>query len=582
MTGRRGQPIRLYPLVGCLFAAGLVAGCASTPGNNARTAGETSEARISRWQVEPHPSTVPADAEAAIQSTGSSQEPIPAEKTDYVPHHWPKPDQDLWSKIRAGFELDPNSERRSVRVWTQFYATHTDHLSASLQRARPFLWHVVQQVEKRDMPTEIALLPIVESGYNPAAKSYVGASGLWQFMPGTADHMSLPRDWWYDGRNDPIASTDAALNYLQNLNERYNGDWMLALAAYNAGPGRVDNAIARAEDEGKPTDYWDLDLPKETSEYVPQLLALRRIMMAPSRFGVNWPALANEPRTRVVKLPGQIDMKIAAQMLDMSEDNLRKLNPGMRRWASDPSGHAELLVPAARAAAFKSELASINPAKLIHSERHIVRRGDSLSRIAQTYHVSVASLRQANGLSGNRITVGENLTIPKPGSPARATSSEPSQTYVVQSGDTLWHIAQRYSVSVSALKQANGHNVATLHPGQQIDIPGAAKPPAPTTVVVQRGDSLWSIAQANDVSVADLRRWNRMGSNSALSPGTTISVDGPSQLPDFYEVEPGDSLWSIADRFSMQVNTLRSLNDMSSHSKIQPGQRLRLQPAVSG
>ncbi len=154
-----------------------------------------------------------------------------------MPHKWPAPSRDLWSQIRSGFKLDANDERRSVRVWTQFYATHTNHLSLSLQRAKPFLWHVVQQVEKRNMPTEIALLPIVESGYNPSAKSYVGASGLWQFMPGTADHMSLPRDWWYDGRDDPIASTDAALNYLQSLNQRYDGDWLLALAAYNAGPG---------------------------------------------------------------------------------------------------------------------------------------------------------------------------------------------------------------------------------------------------------------------------------------------------------------------------------------------------------
>lgn len=587
---RRGPHFRpnvVRPLLGCLILAGVVSGCATAPHDHG-TSQTTS--RQSTQQTGDEPSTVPAAAskalrEAADNGNGGAQTTsyeAPAARRDYVPHHWPAPSQDLWSQIRSGFTLAPNDERRSVRVWTQFYATHTRHLSLSLKRAKPFLWHVVQQVEKRDIPTEIALLPIVESGYNPSAKSYMGASGLWQFMPGTADHMSLPRDWWYDGRDDPIASTDAALNYLQSLNQRYDGDWLLALAAYNAGPGRVDDAIAEARAKGQPTDYWDLDLPEETSQYVPQLLALRRIMMTPARFGVNWPSLSNAPRTEVVQLPGQTSMKVAARMLGISEERLRRLNPGMRRWASEPDGHDKLLVPAAKASAFRSKLASIDPSHLIDHRTHVVRRGDSLSRLAHAYGVSIAALRQANGLHSNRIVVGQSLTVPRPGAHESAPPSEPSQTYVVQSGDTLWHIAKRYSVSLASLKRANGASVATLRPGQKIEIPGAAKPPAPSTVVVHSGDSLWSIAKNNDVTIKQLRRWNRMDKASPLKPGTTIAVDGPAPLPSFYEVEPGDSLWSIASRFSMQVTTLRSLNDMSAGTTLQPGERLRLQPEVSG
>ena len=552
-----------------------LAGCAGQPSK------PVSAERSPELAKQAHPSTVPANAPDNDEIDDTRGPDADVIRRDYVPHEWPEPARDLWSAIRHDFSLAPNAKRRSVRAWTQFYATHTDHLDASLARAQPFLWHVVQQIEARDMPGEIALLPIVESGYNPAAKSYAGASGMWQFMPGTADHMRLTRDWWYDGRNDPLASTDAALNYLQALNDRYNGDWFLALAAYNAGPGRVDRAIERADREGISTAYWNLELPEETQEYVPQLLALRRIMMTPARFGLDWPTLANRPRTRHVSLPAQTDMQIAADMLGMSEDALRKLNPGLRRWASDPNRPTQLLVPSAKADAFESRLAQIDPSKLVDSAHHTVRRGDSLSRIAQAYDVSVASLRQANDIHGSRIGVGQRLTIPRPGRAAEPAADVPSQTYVVQSGDTLWHIANRYNVSVASLKRANDSAATSLRIGQKLDIPGAARPPAPTTYVVERGDTLWSIARTNEVSVADLRRWNRMTPGASLSPGTTIALDGPSELPNFYEVEAGDSLWSIADRFSMQVATLRSLNNMSAQSTIRPGERLRLQPAVS-
>lgn len=503
-------------------------------------------------------------------------------QSDAPAEDWPDPEEDLWAAIRDGFQMDGNSQRRRVRRWTQQFATHQRHLKASLERARPFLWHIVQRIEERDMPMELALLPIVESGYDPSARSYMGASGLWQFMPGTADHMDLPRDWWYDGRNDVIASTDAALNYLTNLHARYDGDWLLALAAYNAGPGRVDAALARARRAGDPSSYWDLELPLETTDYVPKLLALRRVMRTPHRFGIDWPTLDNTPRTRVVTLPGQTEIAIAADMLDMSEEDLRRLNPGMQRWASAPRDGARLLVPAKKAASFRRELDRADPGTLVSRNTYRVSRGDVLGLIAKQYGVSVAALRQANHLRSDRIRVGQTLQIPRTGGRGQPSPvAEPTETYIVQAGDSLWEIAQRYHVGLNAMRRNNPGVISTIQPGQRLTIPGSATPPAPSTHIVRSGDSLWKIARANDVTIADLRRWNRLDRNTKLEPGQSVAVDGPAPLPDFYEVESGDSLWSIAARFSMQVTTLRSLNDMSSGSTIRPGQRLRLQPAVS-
>lgn len=561
-----------------LWVAALLGGCAGhvpVPANPAaRSAPSTATDHAGSERGTPTVSS--GDAVATAPATGRDE-------VEAARRRWPDPETDLWSQIRAGFGFDADSDRLRVRRWTQRFATHQNDLKAALERAQPYLWHVVQRIDERDLPTELALLPIVESGYDPTARSYKGATGLWQFMPGTADHMGLTRDWWYDARNDVIASTEAALDYLDQLQRRYDGDWLLALAAYNAGPGRVDRAIARARAAGEPDSYWHLELPAETSDYVPKLLALRRVMNTPHHFGMTWPTLDNAPRTRAVRLPGQTDLGIAADMLGMSESQLRQLNPGMRRWASAPRSGTSLLVPAGKAATFRRKLARTDPSALVERKTHIVQRGDVLSRLAQRYGVSVAALRQANHLRSDRIRVGQALQIPQTGrGPERPSpSGEPSETYVVQAGDSLWEIAQRYRVGVRAMRASNPGLSSTIRPGQKLTIPGSATPPEPATHVVRAGDSLWRIARANDITIADLRRWNRLDPSTRLHPGQELAIDGPAPLPDFYEVEPGDSLWSIAARFSMQVTTLRSLNDMSSGSTIRPGQRLRLQPSVS-
>lgn len=481
------------------------------------------------------------------------------------------PNNDLWIRVRNGFELPRQYGHPSVDEWVQYYLSHEKHLNASLRRARAYLWHVAEAVSERGMPLELALLPIVESGYNASAVSYSGAGGLWQFMPMTARDMGLRQGWWYDGRFDAMASTRAALDYLSWLHDYFNGNWLLALAAYNAGPGRVEDAIAQAHARGQPTDFWHLNLPRETTAYIPKLFALRRIMVNPNRYAFSWPSLPDKPQTVEVELPAPIEVDIAANMLNMPEERLRELNPGIRHSSTAPEySDADLLVPIAKADTFRSALAQADPGELVSRDWHVVQSGDTLSGIAHAHGVSVAALRRVNGIAGNRIYAGQRLTLPKPGTP----SETPTKPYVVQTGDSLWQIAHRHGISVAALRRVNDLSGNMLRAGQTLDLPLSA---TPTTYRVQSGDTLWSIAQRYDTSVEQLRKWNRLD-GKALQPGQTLAVTGSAPLPDFYHVQDGDTLWSIAHRFEIKVALLRDLNNLGSNNTIQPGQRLLLQP----
>ncbi|MEQ9130990.1 MAG: transglycosylase SLT domain-containing protein, partial [Salinisphaeraceae bacterium] len=228
---------------------------------------------------------------------------------------------DIWARIREGMALAGHEQRPEVRAWTRFYAARTRHIEEAAQRASPFIWHIAEAVEQHDMPLEIALLPIVESGFDPRANSHSSAAGLWQFMPLTASRFGLERNWWYDGRRDVLSATSAALDYLGFLHRRFD-DWLLALAAYNAGEGRVGRALARAEAAGQPRDFWHLDLPAETDDYVPKLLALRRLLQTPGAFDLALPTIPDRPLTEAVQLDAQIDFAVAADMIDMPAQTL--------------------------------------------------------------------------------------------------------------------------------------------------------------------------------------------------------------------------------------------------------------------
>lgn len=480
---------------------------------------------------------------------------------------------DLWQRIREGFALPSEADRQAVRQWVQFYAGRREHLENAAENAKPFLWHVVEAADARDLPLELALLPIVESGYDPTAYSYAHASGMWQFMPYTARRFGLREDWWHDGRRDVLRSTEAAMDYLEWLHRRY-GDWLLALAAYNAGEGRVDRALERSPEDV----FWALELPPQTENYVPKLLALKRLLLEPQRFDFEWPGVPDEPVTVPVELPGQVELAIAADMMGMSRDALQRINPGVRRWATHPDGPHRLLVPSDRVDRLRSALDGRAPDSLVTWRRHRVRQGEALGTIAERYGTRVAVLQEVNELNGSLIRAGQHLLIPVGGKagtsppPARDVSPAPDH-YTVASGDSLWQIARRFDVGVDDLRRWNGLAPgAVLRPGQRLAIRAGT---GRRTYRVQSGDSLWTIARRFGVGVAQLRAWNGLPEGAVLRPGQTLTVPGGNNASGYYRVQHGDSLWSIASRFRVAVEDLKAWNDMAD-STIRPGQRLRV------
>jgi len=396
-----------------------------------------------------------------------------------------QPPADAWTRIRRGFAI-PNLENKLVQKWTDYYVAHPEQMQRMTERARKYLYYVVDEINRRGLPTELALLPFIESAYNPDAYSRARAAGLWQFIPSTGQHYNLTQDWWRDERRDPVASTDAALDYLEYLFD-YQGDWYLALASYNWGEGAVRRAIEQNKRKRKPTDYLSLTMPAETRNYVPKLQAIKNIVADPERYGVTLPDVDNTPYFAVVNKARTIDVVLAAQFAQMPVAEFQALNPAFNRPVILAEHDPKILLPRDKVAVFQTNLAA-HKGPLASWQTYQAKHGESLAAIAKRHGITLANLRTVNSLPAGQTTVQTTartvgLLVPStpqaskqlaqlrlPG-PARLAT----RIHTVRAGDTLYDLARRYGTTVQQLRTLNNLRGNLLKIGARLRVPGAAR-----------------------------------------------------------------------------------------------------------
>ena len=437
-----------------------------------------------------HPSDEPSLAltsplEALTLETSASSEP-----------------EDLLTRLRSGFSLDYEGNKR-IAAERNWFVKHPAYLERVFTRAQRYMPYILAEIERRDLPPELALLPIVESAYDPFAYSHGRAAGLWQMIPGTARRFGVRQNWWYDGRRDVVDSTRAALDYLEYLYELNDGDWLNAIASYNSGEGNVLRSVKRNRNAGKPDDFWNLKLPRETSTYVPKLLALVDIVADPDAYNLTLPAVADEPQFVVADIGSQLDLALAAELAGVDVDTVYSYNPGYNRWSTDPAGPHRLVLPVAAADTFTAALAEVPESERVRWKRHKVKNGEAISQIALEYNTTVAQIREANNLRGNMIRAGHYLLIP--------VATQPLSTYS-QSADARLAKTQN--------RKRDGSKVEH---------------------VVRKGESFWTISRRYKVTHRQLAAWNGMAPGDPLPVGRKLVVwtDAVNESP---QVSPATTL----------------------------------------
>jgi len=478
----------------------------------------------------------PSKTETQPQAAVPTSEPILTSKNQ------------LWKRLFSLYQF-PAIENKRVQAQINWYVKHPEYLARIQKNAEPYLYFIVDEIEKRQIPGELALLPVVESAFRPFAYSHGRAAGLWQFIPSTGRAFGLQQNWWYDGRRDVYTSTHAALTYLTKLSKRFDNDWLLALGGYNAGGGTISSAIRRNKRLNKPQDFWSLKLRKETENYVPKLIAISTILANSEKYNIELRDIPNEPYFTRIDIQKQLDLARAAELAEISIEQLYELNPSFNQWATSPDGPHHLLIPQQKADSFRQKLAKLADSQRLKWVRHKVKSGETLGHISRHYHTTSQQIILANKLRNNTIRAGKHLLIP-------------TASY----NDSLYSNSKAMRKKAIVNRSRRGHKLEYF---------------------VQTGDSFWSIAKQHKVSVRQLAKWNAMAPGDTLRARQKLIIWSPQAKSSSlltasrknqtirYTVRNGDSLYLISQRFKVSVRDLKRWNKLNK-KYLKPGQKLKI------
>lgn len=462
----------------------------------------------------------------------------------------------IWQRIRDGYQLDKQLQHPLIDNELAWYRNNPTFVYRATERSSRYLHYVVSAAQQRNMPTELALLPFIESAYDPFAYSRSGAAGLWQFVPQTATTFGLQRNWWYDGRKDIVASTDAALNYLQFLHDKFDNDWLLAVAAYNCGEGTVQRAIDANRSKGLPTDFWHLGLREETRKYVPRLLALSKIVSTPQRYGISLFSIPDRAYFAAADTKGQLGLANASHLANVDVDEMLRLNPGLNHATVSKDTPQRILLPVGAFDQFTRELAAAPATERAQWQHYKVMKGDTLSSVAHKFDTAPHVLAAANDLGDKLLKPGQELLIPLGNAQAvveTAQSTPPPVTtqtpfgstqifHTVEASDNLRRLSQHYGVSIKDIQRWNGLgpddpiklgqklNIWTdevgSKPAKIVAANAAIKNAVPKKVgyTVRNGDSLTAIASKFNLEIDDILRWNQINPRALLQPGMRLTL----------------------------------------------------------
>ena len=440
-----------------------------------------------------------------------------------------QPYQDVWDFIKQNnTSQNTNILNDQVLAYMNMHLKDLDKFDEYLNDSYYFLYFVIQELEKNNLPLELAILPYIESNYDPFSISSSGAVGIWQFMPRTGRLYQLDKSWWNEDRHDPFRSTEAAVKYLKYLYQRFDQNIYHTLAAYNAGPSLLDRRINQNKRRGMDTDFWSLNVPVQTKNYVPKYIALRELILNSDNYGIKLPQIPYEPVVKKISIPGQVEVLTLSEYLDIKPELLYKLNAGYTKWASAPEDESVFYIPSEKYILFENEDNPFKNSNQINWISHIVQSGDSLWSLSSKYDTEVRIIKKINYLNNDLLSINDTLLIPL--SKSKSNNFIPYEMYIVSEGDTLWSIAKEYNIEIRDLSRMNSIDENSyLQLGQQLSIGNKNihrnMESKKRTILysVKQGDNLFKISELFDVSIRSIEEINNFN-NTTLMPGQIIKV----------------------------------------------------------